>query len=173
MRKPITKWVIVAVLISLVGYSGYATYNWLDRQRIDNGILNGAIDLSDFPLAELGSVGLVGEYSVEHDTTGELLNERLYLYFSHARTLAHCSAVLHALTNDEKYQLLGTAMMNLGYFFVDVANGRLDDMEGTLTDNLDTIKQMGNILDGVLQIDRLTLTNAEQLLQLSDNLTGS
>jgi hypothetical protein len=60
MKKPITKWVIVAILILFIAYSGFATYKWLEAERIEEGIevrmLNDAIDISDIPLWELSQV---------------------------------------------------------------------------------------------------------------------
>ena len=61
MKKPITKWVILVILIFFIVYSGFATYNWLEGERIENGTLNYAIDLSDIPLWELSDVGFVAE----------------------------------------------------------------------------------------------------------------
>jgi len=171
MKKPITKRVIVAILILFIVYSGFATYNWLEGERIENRTLNGAIHLSDIHLWELSNVGYVAEYLIKHDTTDELLREKIIKYFFHARTLSYSSSMLHALTNDEKYWLFGTAMRNLQMFFIGVADDRPDDMKETLTTNLDALKQMDDILEEILQINNLTLADAEELLQLSGNLT--
>jgi hypothetical protein len=163
-------------LILFIAYSGFATYKWLEAERIGEGIenrmLNDAIDLSDIPLWELSTVGLVAEYLIEPDTTGELLNARIYQYCFHARTLSYTSGMLNALTNDEKYQLVGTAMRNFQMFFVGVANDRLDNMKESLTTNLDTLKQMDDTLEKILRINYLTLADAEKILQLSGNLTA-
>ena len=173
MKKPITKRVIVVILILFIVYSGFATYNWLEGERIENRTLNGAIHLSDIPLWELSNVGSVAEALIKPDATDELLRERItqYFYFFHARTLYYSSSMLHALTNDEKYRLFGTAMRNLQMFFIGVADDRPDDMKETLTTNLDALKQMDDILEEILQINNLTLADAEELLQLSGNLT--
>jgi hypothetical protein len=169
MKKPIRKWVIVAILILFIVYSGFATYNWLEGERIENSTLNNAIHISDIPLWELSAVGLVAESLIEPDTTDELLRERITKYFFHARTLSYSSSMLHALTNDEKYRLFGTAMSNLQAFFIGVNNG-LNGKE-ILTTNLDALKQMDDILEEILLINNLTLADAEKLLQLSGNLT--
>jgi len=171
MKKPITKWVIVAILILFIAYSGFATYNWLEGERIENGTLNYAIYLSDLPLWELSDVGLVAEYLIKPDTTDELLRERIYQYSFHARTLSYASRMLHALTNDEKYSLFGTAMRNLQMFFAEVGNDRPDDSKETLTTNLDALKQMDDILEEILTINNLSLADAEKLLELAGNLT--
>jgi hypothetical protein len=171
MKKPITKWVIVAILILFIVYSGFATYNWLEGERIENRTLNNAIYLSDIPLCELSAVGFGTEYLINSDATDELLRGRITQYFFHARTLSYASRMLHALTSDEKYSLFGTAMRNLWYFFMGVGNDRPDDMKEVLTTNLDTLKQMDDILEGILQINNLTLADAEKLLQISGNLT--
>jgi hypothetical protein len=175
MKKPITKWVIVAILILFIAYSGFATYKWLEAERIEEGIevrmLNDAIDISDIPLWELSQVGLVAEYLITPDTTGELLNARIYQYFYHARTLSYSSRILHTLTDDEKYQLFGAAMRSLQMFFIGVGNDRPDDMKETLTTNLDALKQMDDTLEEILRINSLTLADAEKILQLSGNLT--
>jgi hypothetical protein len=172
MKKPITKWVIIAILILLIAYSGFATYNWLEQERIENRALNNAIDLSDIPLWELSAVGSAAEYLIETDTTGEFLNERITKYFFHARTLQYSSSILRALTNDEKYGLFGTAMFNLNRFFAGLSGDRPDDMKEILTTNLDTLKQMDDTLEEVLRINYLTLADAEKILQLSGNLTA-
>ncbi len=169
MKKPMTKWVIVAILILFIVYSGFATYNWLEGERIENRTLNDAIYLSDIPLWELSNVGSVAESLIKPDATDELLRERITKYFFHARTLSYSSSMLHALTNDEKYRLFGTAMRNLQYFFIGV-NNRPNRKE-ILTTNLDTLKQMDDILEEILAINNLTLTDAEKFLQLSGNLT--
>ena len=169
MKKPITKWVIVAILILLITYSGFATYNWLRGERIANGTLNDAIYLSDIPLAELGDVGLVAEYLMKPSTTDELVEERMSQYFFHARTLFHSSSMLQALTNDEKYWLFETAMSNLQAFFMGVNNS--PNSKVILTTNLDAMKQMGDILEEILAINNVTLADAEELLELSGNLT--
>ena len=169
MKKPITKWVIVAILILLIAYSGFATYNWLEGERIENGTLNYAIHLSDIPLWELSDVGFVAESLIKTDTTDELLRERITQYFSHARTLSYSSSMLHALTNDEKYRLFETAMSNLQAFFIGVNNR--PNGKGILTTNLDALKQMDDIFEEILAINNLTLADAEKLLQLSGNLT--
>jgi len=171
MKKPITKWVIVAILILFIAYSGFATYNWLEGERIENRTLNGAIDLSDIPLWELSAVGFAAESLIKPDATDELLRERITKYFFHARTLSYSSSMLHALTNDEKYRLFGTAMRNLQMFFIGVADDRPDDIKETLTTNLDALKQLDDILEEILRINNLTLADAEELLQLSGNLT--
>jgi hypothetical protein len=171
MKKPITKWVIVAILILFIAYSGFATYNWLEGERIESRTLNYAIYLSDLPLWELSDVGLVAEYLIKPDTTDELLRERIYQYSFHARTLSYASRMLHALTNDEKYSLFGTAMRNLQMFFAEVGNDRPDDSKETLTTNLDALKQMDDILEEILTINNLSLADAEEVLQLSVNLT--
>lgn len=169
MKQPIRKWVIVVILIIFIVYSGFATYNWLEGERIENGTLNYAMHLSDIPLWELSDVGFVAEYLIKSDTTDELLVERISQYFFHARTLFYSSSMLHALTNDEKYWLFGTAMMNLQDFFIGV-NNRPNRKE-ILTTNLDGLKQMDDILEEILAINNLTLADAEKLLQLSGNLT--
>ena len=169
MKKPITKWVIVVILILFIVYSGFATYNWLEGERIENSTLNNAISLSDIPLWELSDVGLVAESLIEPDTTDELLRERIIQYFFHARTLSYSSSMLHSLTNNEKYWLFGTAMSNLEAFFVGVSNG--PNRKEILTTNLDTLKQMDDILEETLWINDLTLADAEKFLQLSGNLT--
>ena len=171
MKQPIRKWVIVVILIFFIAYSGFATYNWLEGERIENGTLNDIIHLSDIPLRELSDVGFVAESLIKPDTMDELLRERITQYFFHARTLSYSSSMLHALTNDEKYRLFGTAMRNLQTFFIAVADDRPDDMKETLTTNLDALKQMDDILEEILQINNLTLADAEELLQLSGNLT--
>jgi hypothetical protein len=169
MKKPITKWVIVAILILLITYSGFATYNWLRGERIANGTLNDAIYLSDIPLAELGDVGLVAEYLMKPSTTDELIEERMSRYFFHARTLFYSSSMLQALTNDEKYWLFETAMSNLQAFFMGANNS--PNRKVILTTNLDAMKQMGDILEEILAINNVTLADAEELLELSGNLT--
>jgi len=172
MRKPITKWVIVAILISLVGYSGFATYNWLRAERVQSYAFNDVIYLADDSLVELSDMGLGAEYLIKPDTTDELLRETITRYFSHARTLSYASRVLRDLTNDEKYQFFGTAMINLQLFLVDVSNERPDDMKEILTTNFDIVKQMGDTLEGIFQIDNLTLADATELLGLSRNLVS-
>jgi hypothetical protein len=169
MKKPSTKWVIIAILILFIAYSGFATYNWLEGERIENLTLNDAIDLSTVPLLELRVVGFSAEYLINHDTTDELLREKIIQYLFHATTLSHSSSMLCALTNDEKYWLFGTAMHNLQGFFVGVSNR--PNRKEILTTNLDTMKQMDDILEGVLRIDNLTLADAENLVELAGNLT--
>jgi len=171
MKKPITKWVIVVILVLFIVYSGFATYNWLEGERIENRMLNDAIYLADIPLCELRDVGSVAESLIKPDATDELLRERItqYFYFFHARTLYYSSSMLHALTNDEKYRLFGTAMSNLQAFFIGV-NNRPNGKE-ILTTNLDALKQMDDIFEEILAINNLTLADAEKLLQLSGNLT--
>jgi len=169
MKKPIRKWVIVVILIFFIVYSGFATYNWLEGERIENRTLNYAIYLSDIPLWELSDVGFVAEYLIKPDTTDELLVARISQYFFHTRTLSYSSSMLHALTNDEKYRLFETAMSNLQAFFIGV-NNRPNGKE-ILTTNLDALKQMDDILEEILAINNLTLADAEKLLQLSGHLT--
>jgi len=170
MKKPVMKWVIVAFLILFVAYSGFATYNWLEGERIENRIVNEAISLSDISLWELSDVGLVVEYLIKSDATDELLREESTQYFFHARTLSYSSSMLHALTDDEKYWLFGAyAMRNLQDFFRRVSNR--PNKKEILTTNLDTLKQMDDTLEEILRINDLTLANAEKILQLSGNLT--
>jgi len=169
MKKPITKWVIIAILILFIAYSGFATYNWLEGERVETRMLNAAIDLSDIPLWELSAVGFVAEYLIESDATDEHLRVELLQYFFHARTLRYSSSMLRALTDDEKYSLFGTAMMNLQDFFSRVRDR--PNRKEILTTNLDTMKQMDDILEEILRINDLTLADAEKLLQLSGNLT--
>jgi hypothetical protein len=171
MKKPITKWVIVAILILFIAYSGFATYNWLEGERIESRTLNYAIDLSDIPLWELSTVGFAAESLIEPDATDELLRERITKYFSHTRTLSYSSSMLHALTNDEKYWLFATAMLNLRYFFTGIANDSPNTQREVLTTNLDALQQMDDILEEILRINNLTLADAEEVLQLSVNLT--
>jgi adenylate kinase family enzyme len=172
MKKPIRKWVIVAILILFIAYSGFATYNWLEGERIESYTLNDAVYLSVAPLRELSAVGFDAEYLIESDATDELLRERITKYFFHASTLFYSSSMLHTLTDDEKYWLFERAMINLQSFFVGVSNDRPDDMKEILTTNLDTLKQMDDILEEILRIDNLTLADAEKLLELSGNLTA-
>jgi len=172
MKKPITKWVIVAILILLIAYSGFATYNWLEgERRIEDPMANYTIHFSSIPLWELSDMGSVAEYLIKPDTTDELLRERITQYFFHARALFNSSKVLHALTSDGKYWLLGIAMHNLQGFFSGM-NNKPNGKE-ILTANLDVLKQMDNALDGIPTIGNLTLADAEKLLQLSGNLTVS
>jgi hypothetical protein len=171
MKKPIMKRVIVVILILFIVYSGFATHNWLEGERIASRMLNDAIDISDIPLWELSDVGFVAESLIKTDATDELLRERITQYFFHARTLFYSSSMLHALTNDEKYWLFGTGMSNLQGFFTGV-NNRLN-MKEILTTNLDALKQMDDILEEILRINNLTLADAEKFLQLSVNLTVS
>lgn len=169
MKKPIGKWVIVGVLICLVAYSGFATYNWLKGERMENHTLNDAIHLSDIPLWELSDVGFVAESLIKPDATDEFLRERITQYFFHARTLSYSSSMLQALTNDEKYRIFETAMSNLQAFFIGV-NNRPNGRE-ILTTDLGALKQMDDIFEEILAINDLTLADAEKLLQLSGNLT--
>jgi hypothetical protein len=169
MKKPSTKWVIIAILILFIAYSGFATYNWLEGERIENLTLNDAIDLSDIPLWELSAMGFAAEYLIESDATDELLREELLQYFFHARTLYYSSSMLCALTDDEKFSLFGTAMMNLQDFFSGVRDS--PNRKEILTTNLDAMKQMDDTLEGILRINDLTLADAEKILQLSHNLT--
>jgi hypothetical protein len=169
MKKPITKWVIVAILILFIAYSGLATYKWLEGERIESVMLNDAIGLSDFSLLELSKVGFVFEYLIKPDTIDELLREELLQYFFHARTLYYSSGMLRTLTDDEKYSLFGTAMFNLQDFFIGVRNR--PTRKEILTTNLDALKQMDDILEEMLWINNLTLADAEKFLQLSGNLT--
>ena len=169
MKKLITKRVIVVSLILFIVYSGFATYNWLDKERIASRMLNYATDLSDIPLWELSGVGFVAESLIITDATDELLRDRITQYFFHARTLSYSSSMLHTLTNDEKYWLFGTAMHNLQGFFTEVKNK--SNSKEILTTNLDALKQMGDILEEILRINNLTLADAEKFLHLSGNLT--
>jgi hypothetical protein len=171
MKKPITKWVIIAILILFIAYSGFATYNWLEGERVENRVLNDVIYLSDIPLWELSAVGLVAESLVEPDATDELLRERIIKYFYCARTLSYSSSMLHALTSDEKYWLFEMAMRNLQYFFRGIANDSPDTQRELLMTNLDALKQMDDILEEILTINNLTLSDAEKLLELAGNLT--
>ena len=174
MKKPITKWVIVAILILFIAYSGFATYKWLEAERIGEGIesvmLNDAIYLSDIPLLELRALDFVAEYWIKPDTTDEFLREELLKYFFHARTLYYSSGMLRALTDDEKYSLFGTAMFNLRDFFLEVRDR--PNRKEILTTNLDALKQMDNVFEEILGINNLTLADAEKILQLSGNLTA-
>jgi len=169
MKKPITKWIIVAILILFIAYSGFATYNWLEGERIENRTLNDAIHLSDIPLWELSHVGFVAESLIKPDATDELLRERITQYFFHARTLSYSSSMLQALTNDEKYRLFETAMSNLQAFFIGVNSG--SNGKEILATNLDALKQMDDTLEEILAVNNLTLADAEMLLGLSGNLT--
>jgi hypothetical protein len=169
MKKPIMKWIIVGILILFIAYSGFATYNWLQGERIASGTLNDAIYLSDIPLWELGDVGFVAESLIKPDTTDELLRERITQYSFHARTLFYSSSMLQALTNDDKYRLFETAMSNLQAFFIGVNNSA--NRKEVLATNLDAVKQMGDILEEILAINNVTLADAGELLELSGNLT--
>ncbi len=169
MKKPIRKWVIVAILILLIAYSAFATYNWLEGERIENRTLNDAVDLSDIPLWELSAMGFDVEYLIESDATDELLGERITRYFFHAITLSHSSNILYTLTNDEKYWLFERAMYNLNRFLAGINNR--PNMKEILTTNLDALKQMDDMLEEILRISNLTLIDAENFLQLSGNLT--
>jgi hypothetical protein len=169
MKQPIRKWVIVAILILLVAYSGFATYNWLEGERIENRTLNSAIDLSDIPLWELSAMGFEAEYLIESDATDKLLRERITRYFFHAITLSHSSSILHTLTNDEKYWLFERAMYKLNSFFIGINNE--PNMKEILTTNLAALKQMDDTLEEILRINNLTLADTEKLLELSGNLT--
>lgn len=169
MKKLIGKRVIVGVLIALVAYSGFATYNWMEGERIENRTLNDAIDLSDLPLWELSDVGFVAESLIKPDATDELVRERITQYLFHAFTLSYSSSMLQALTNEQKYWPLEIAMHNLGVFFAGINNG--PNTKEILTANLDVMKQMDDILEEILRIDNLTLADAEKLLELSGNLT--
>jgi hypothetical protein len=152
-----------------IGYSGFATYNWLEGERIENRTLNYAIDLSDVPLRELSTVGSVAEYLIKADTTDGLVRESALQYSFHERTLYYSAAMLRALTDDEKYWLFGTAMHNLQGFFVGVSNR--PNRKEILTTNLDAMKQTDDILEEIPTIDNPTLADAERLLELSGNLT--
>jgi len=173
MKKPAMIWVIaVVVLILLVGYSGFATYKWLRAERVQAYALNDVIYLADDSLVELRDVGLGAEYLIKSDTRDELLRETIIRYFLDARTLSYASRVLRDLTDDEKYPRFETAMISLQMFFVDLSNEKPVDMKEILTTNLDTLKQMGDRLEGVFQIDYLTLADATELLELSGNLAS-
>jgi hypothetical protein len=171
MNKPIRKWVIAVILILFMAYSGFATYNWLRAERVQAYALNDVIHLADYSLVELGDMGLGVEYLIKLDTTDELLRETIIRYSYDARTLSYASRVLRDLAGDGKYSRFETAMRNLQLFLADLSNERPDDMKEILTTNLDTMKQMGDRLEGVFQIDYLTLADATELLGLSRNLT--
>jgi len=169
MKKLITKWVIVAILILLIAYSGFATYNWLEEERIRSYTVNDVVYLSDMSLVDLGDVGLGAEYLTKPDTTDELVRESTLRYFWHARTLYYSSGMLRVLTNDDKYRLFQIAMSNLQAFFIEAYNG--PNRKEILTTNLATLKQMDDTLGEILRINNLTLADAEKLLALSGNLT--
>ena len=97
--------------------------------------------------------------------------KELFNIFSHTRTLWHSSSILHTLTDDEKYWLFNDAMFNLNRFFTEINNR--PNIKEILTTNLDTLKQMDDILEEILQIDDLTLADTWEILQLSHNLTVS
>ena len=84
-------------------------------------MMNYAIAISDVPLRELDEMGSMLEYLIEH-STDELLKERISKYRFHARTLYYSSTILYTSTQDEKYQIFGTAMKNLESFFVSISN---------------------------------------------------
>jgi hypothetical protein len=173
MKNRAMKWVIVAVLILLVGYSGFATYSWLEGERIGNrtpndALYSNALSLSDIPLVELTDVGSVAESLIKTDVTDEVLRERTIQYLFHARTLFYSSRMLQVLTDDEEYGLFAGAMGNLLDFFIEV-NNRLNEKEILMT-NLDTLKQMEHILLEIPTVDSLTLADAQELLDLTGNL---
>lgn len=169
MKKPITKWVIVAVLALLIAYSGFATYNWLEGEGIENRTLNDVMSLSDIPLRELSVVGLVAESLIKPNATDELVRERTTQYVFHALTLSSSSSMLQALTNEEEYWPFETAMHNLVGFFAAINNG--PNTKEILTTNLDTLKRIDDILEEIPRINNLTSADAEELLELSGNLT--
>jgi hypothetical protein len=171
MKNPVTKWVIVVILVLVMGYSGFATYNWLEREKMRNYALSDVVYFADDSVVELTDMGSVAEYWIEPDTTDELVMGGALGYWRDARTLRYASGMLRDLTNDEKYRLFETAMHNLEGFFVEV-NNRSDRKE-ILTTNLDVLSQMGDILEETLPIDNLTLVDAENLLELAGNLTTS
>jgi len=167
MMKRSTEWAIVLVFILLVAYSGFVTYSWLDGEKEKKDMMSYAIAISDLPLRELDDMGSMLEYLIEHSTE-EVLRERISEYRSHARTLYYSSSILYTSTQDEKYQIFGTAMKNLESFFISTGN-RLDSRE-IIENNLDILKQMENILDTIDRINDLTASNAEELLELSGEL---
>jgi len=169
MKKPITKQVIAVILILFIAYSGFATYNWLEGEKIRNYALSDVVYFADDSLVELTDMGSVAEYWIQPDTADELVMGGALGYWRHARTLYYSSGMLRTLTNDERYRLFGMAMNNLQAFFTEL-NNRSDRKE-ILTTNLDVLKQMDDILEEILTINNLTLADAEKLLELSGNLT--
>ena len=168
MKKPIMIWVLVAILISSIVYSGFATHNWLEGERIRNQTLNDVVNFSNDHLVELTDMGSVIEYWIEPGTADELVMGGALGYVSSARTLYYSSGMLRDLTDDKKYQSFETAMDNLQAFFTQV-NNRSDRKE-ILATYLDVLKQMDEILKRSLPIDKLTLADAVELSGLSGNL---
>jgi len=165
--KQATKWVIALIFILLIAYSGFVTYNWLGGEKERKVILSYAIAISDIPLRELSEMGSMLEYLKEHSTE-DLLKERISKYQFHARTLYYSSSMLYTLTRDEKYQIFRTAMRNLESFYISVNNK--PNAKEIIESNLNVLKQMGYILNAINRINNLTLTDAEKLLKLSEEL---
>jgi len=165
--KRATKWVIVSLFIFLIAYSGFVTYNWLGGEKERKVIASYAIAISDIPLRELREMGSMLEYLKEHNTE-DLLKERISRYRFHARTLHYSSSMLYTLTRDEKYQIFRTTMRNLESFFISVNNK--PNTKEIVENNLNVLKQMGHILNSINRINNLTLTDAEKLLKLSEEL---
>jgi len=165
--KRATKWVIVSLFIFLIAYSGFVTYNWLGGEKERKVIASYAIAISDIPLRELREMGSMLEYLKEHNTE-DLLKERISRYRFHARTLHYSSSMLYTLTRDEKYQIFRTTMRNLESFFISVNNK--PNTKEIVENNLNVLKQMGHLLNSINRINNLTLTDAEKLLKLSEEL---
>ncbi len=168
MRRVIMRWGIALVLILLIIYSGFATYKWRDEKGKEEVKMGYAVALADIPLSELADVGFALEYLIKQNATDELLNERVSMYSSYARTLHYSSAILYASTKNEKYQLFGTTMRNLEEFFITAKNK--PNSREILKDNLNVLKQIGYILKETKRINYLTFTDAEKILELSNEL---
>ena len=167
MRRVAVRFGVVLAFILLIAYSGFATYRWMEADGKNKSMMSYAVSLAGVPLWELAEAGSMFEYLIRHNATDKLLNERISTYSLHARTLSYSSAMLHALTKDEKYQIFRTAMKNLEGFFITVKN-RPNGKE-VLESNLDVLKWIGEVLKEK-RISDLTFKEAEKILELSGEL---
>ena len=168
MKINLHRAIILMLIIAILAYSAFATYQWITLEKSNKILLDYTISQTGLPIAIIGDMSYEISYLLDINASNSLLNTKLHYYLTNIRTLAYSSMMLYEYTKNEKYLLMRTSMKNLESFLLTSINSQ--KTKKILSNNIDKLSEISKIIKELVTIEDITLVKAEKLLELTSSL---
>ena len=123
----------------------------------------------------LSDVGGTFEYLLRENASDELIVFYARAYSIRAEHLQDTFGLIQAYTNDERFQLMFSAISNYNLFLHEVSFSNSTRRKALIETNLETLKELDNLMKNVTEYhnpDDLPLGLVEKIFQTSEKLEG-
>ena len=164
--------VLVVLLIFALFASLYSLWNCQEEEK---SILMGLYIYGLKDARGLSDVGGTFEYLLRENASNELIVFYARAYSIRAEHLQDTFGLFQAYTDDERFQLMFSAISNYNLFLHEVSSGNSTRRKALIEKNLETLKELDNLMKNVTEYqnpDDLPTELVEKIFKTSEKLEG-